>query len=179
MHPDQLDPLRKFFFETDQAFFKRLAPPDAPYYVFAIVVLYYFQATQILGSVSRWRCLSWRDLFPDHYQVIVSLFCCSLREEGAFLLCAGGPSESSQAVSSTASNRFLTSQQNILKSLHQALNINVHSTVAGLQATMHSLYLTAADPPQPSFNARLGTSSSGVRLNIILLYLYFVIKPHV
>ena len=93
-------------FVTVQAFCKRLTPSRWLISFAAVVLLPGY--SEMLGSVSRWRWLSWRDLFPDHYQVIVSLFCCSLREEGAFLLCAGGPSESSQAVSSTASNRFLT-----------------------------------------------------------------------
>ena len=135
---------------------------------------------EMLGSVSRWRCLSWRDLFPDHYQVIVSLFCCSLREEGVFLLCAGGPSESSSqaAVSSTASNRFLTVNK-ICWTVYTKRSIcTLHCRWSTLQSTMHSSLPAAADPPQPSFNARLGTSSSGVRLNITLLYVHFDIDQY-
>ena len=54
----------------------------------------------------------------------------------------------------------------------------VHYDVAGLQLTMHSSLPAAADPPQSSFNARLGTSSSGVRLNKTLLYVYFDIDQY-
>ena len=101
--------------------------------------------SEMLGSVSRWRCLFWRDLFPYHYRVIVSLFCCSLREEGAFLLCADGPSESSQAVGSTASSRFLTVNKCTKHSTPSAKY--VHYTVAGLQLTMHSLSPCCCWPP--------------------------------